>query len=130
MLDRMDKVSEALKREIMVILQEEINDPRVRHVTIMRVEVTRDLNLAKVFYVISEEESGKEAVAKGLHKASGFIRGQLAERLPLKVTPQISFREDREKEREEAVERLFEKIKKEHHEAEGDDAERTADGHQ
>lgn len=128
MIDRMDRVCEGLKREIMAILQDQINDPRVRHVTIMRVEVARDLKQAKVFYLIAEEEIGKEEVAKGLHRASGFIRGQLAERLSMKFIPSISFREDREKEKEEAVDRLFEKIEEEHPEERDDDAERTSDG--
>ena len=60
MIDRMDRVQKMMMREISVILQNDINDPRVRDVTITRVEVTRDLREAKAFYVLPEEESNKE----------------------------------------------------------------------
>ena len=49
MIDRMERVQKLLKRKISVILQSEINDPRVKHVTILKVEVSRDLREARVF---------------------------------------------------------------------------------
>jgi ribosome-binding factor A len=114
MTDRMDRVAEAIKREISVILQDEINDPRVRHVTITRVEVTRDLALAKVFYLISAGENERGDIMKGLKSASSFIRSELAKKTSMKFTPRISFREDKAKKEEEAVENIFKKIEKEH----------------
>ena len=113
MSDRMSRVDEAMKREIMMILQEDINDPRVRHVTITSVEVTRDMTLAKVFYVVTDEETNKKDVAKGLHSAGGFVRAELSKRLSMKKMPRISFREDRTEERQKAIDSLFEKIEEE-----------------
>jgi len=114
MTDRMDRVVRMMKREISVILLEEINDPRIQHVTITRIEVTRDLRLAKVFCTISTDEKGKRDVMKGLNSASSFVRGELAKRMSMKFTPSISFWEDREPEREEAIDSIFEQIEKEH----------------
>ncbi|MFC1549202.1 30S ribosome-binding factor RbfA, partial [Candidatus Omnitrophota bacterium] len=111
--DRMDRVQKMMMREISVILQNDINDPRVRDVTITRVEVTRDLREAKAFYVLPEEESNKEEVATGLRHSASFVRKELAERITLKYIPRISFREDKKKEREESVDRLFTKIEEE-----------------
>lgn len=114
MIDRINRVAEMIKREISVILQDEINDPRVRHVTITRVEVTRDLRLAKVFCLVSADENEKKDIMKGLKSAGSFIRSELAGRISMKFTPRISFREDVIKKKEESVENIFEKIKKEH----------------
>ena len=112
----MDRVAEMIKREVSIILQGEINDPRVEHVTVTRVEVTRDLRLAKVFYLISAGENKKEDIKKGLNSASSFIRGELAERVSMKFTPRISFREDVTEEKEESIEDIFGKIEREHRE--------------
>lgn len=113
MTDRMDRIEEMIKRDISVILDEEINDPRVRHVTITRVELSRDLRSARVFCTISTEESEKPEIMKGLTSAGRFIRASLAKRISLKFTPRISFREDRGEEKS-SVDRIFEEIEKEH----------------
>ncbi len=112
MIDRMDRVRKMILREVSGILQSDIGDPRVKHVTITRVEVTRDLRMARIYYTLPEN-SDKEEVAKGLKSSGSFIRKELAERVSLKYIPHVSFREDREKERQESIDRLFGKIEEE-----------------
>ncbi|MGB2600876.1 MAG: 30S ribosome-binding factor RbfA [Candidatus Omnitrophota bacterium] len=124
----MDRLQKMVEREISVILQEDIEDPRVSHVTITRVEMTRDLRLAKVFYVTDSEEFTSEEVAKGLKSSGGFVRKELAERITLKYIPRILFREDKETKREESMDRLFSKIEEELG-IETDETEGTSDGH-
>ncbi|MFH1878155.1 MAG: 30S ribosome-binding factor RbfA [Candidatus Omnitrophota bacterium] len=114
MIERMKRVSEFIKREVALILEVDINDPRVKHVTITEVKVTKDLKLAKVFYVISGFEDQSEEIARGLKSAGGFIRKELAERMSMKYIPMISFAEDKIYKRNESVDRLFEKIEAEH----------------
>lgn len=113
MSDRLDRVDEMLKREISVILAEDIDDPLVKSVTITKVEVTRDLSIARVFYTVFGEKLEKELVSKGLKRAARFIRGKIAKRISLKSIPELSFREDKEEEREEEVEKLFSILEKE-----------------
>ncbi|MEA3488925.1 MAG: 30S ribosome-binding factor RbfA [Candidatus Omnitrophota bacterium] len=127
MINRMDRIERELKKEILLILQEEINDPRIRHVTITRVEVNRDLRMAKVFFRISDDESMKKEVIKGLRSACSFIRGELADRMTMKFIPGISFREDREDEKKEAIDGIFERIEKELQSGDARDTERTND---
>lgn len=128
MIDRMDRLQKMLAREISVILQEEIEDPRVSHVTITRVEMTRDLRIAKVFYVTDSEDFTAEEVAKGLKSCGGFVRRELAERIRLKYLPRVVFTEDKESEREESMDRLFSRIEEELG-IETDETEGTGDGH-
>ena len=113
MIDRLDRVKEKIKREVSVILQEDIDDPRVRHVTITRVELTRDLKIAWIYYIPDPEESDPQETARGLRSAGGFIRHELAARIDMKFTPKVSFREDKEEERKESIDKLFEKIEEE-----------------
>jgi len=110
---RTNRVAETIKREISFMLQEKINDPRIRNITIVKVEMTGDLMLAKVFYETSlDDEKEKRKLVKGLKKASGFIRTELASRISMKFSPQISFREASPKEKV-SIEYILNKIKEE-----------------
>ena len=113
MPDRMDRVSSAVKREVISLLQEEVDDPRINSVVVTKVEVTRDLRLAKVYYTFEGTEEDKNEVKKGLKSASKFLRRELAKRATMKYTPELSFREDTDEVREESIGRLFEKIEEE-----------------
>ena len=73
----------------------EIKDPRVSGVmlTVMNADVSADLKFAKVYYSVYGECDDKE-LAKGLKSAAPFVRSQLAQRLNLRITPEITFIRD------------------------------------
>ena len=72
----------------------EVKDPRIKDafISITSVEATGDLKFAKVYY--SAMMGDKKEVAKGLKSSAGYIRRQLAIRLNLRMTPELSFYED------------------------------------
>lgn len=88
---RSDRVAEQVQRELADLLQFGVKDPRVGMVTITAVEVTGDMAHAKIFY--SAKKESKETQL-GLEKAAGFLRGQLAKRMMLRVIPQLHFAYD------------------------------------
>lgn len=90
---RQDKINSAVEAEMASILRE-IKDPRVvgAFVTITAARVSVDLKYAKLYW--SSLSGDKKDVARGLKSASGFIRSRLAERLNLRITPEITFEED------------------------------------
>jgi len=112
MTDRMEKVSKTIKRHISAILQEETSDPRIAYITLTKVEVTRDLRLAKVFYTVLDETVDKKDVLKRLKAAASFVRTQLARRVSMKFIPKVSFREDVKKEKDHSIDEILEAIKK------------------
>ncbi len=128
MLDRMDRISESLKRKICIILQSEVDDPRIGEMTITYVEVTRDLRLARVFYTTSGTEEEKKETQKGLRSTCKFIRGRIAHSMSLKYTPKISFREDKAGEKNEVMVELFKRIENEHDHPEDDGEKGEQDG--
>lgn len=89
---RMDRTSEDIMRELTAILRT-VKDPRVSNsmLSILRVEVTRDLSYATV-YVTSMDgiEAAREAV-KGLKSAAGYMRHELGMALSLRHTPELRF---------------------------------------
>ncbi len=80
-----------MRRELADLLQFEVKDPRVGMVTVTEVEVTGDMEHAKVFYSAAE---GTPALQAGLEKSSGFLRTQLAKRMLLRKIPLLHFEYD------------------------------------
>lgn len=89
---RSDRVAEQIQRELADLLQFEVKDPRVHHVTLTAVEVSGDLSHAKVFYSAPEQSpQALDALQLGLDKSAGFLRSQLSKRLLLRTVPQLHF---------------------------------------
>jgi ribosome-binding factor A len=94
---RTERVAEQIQRELAELLRLEVKDPRVRMVTLTGVEVARDYSHAKVYYTTLEGAS--KDVQRGLERASGFLRSQLAHAMKLRVIPQLHFLYDASVER-------------------------------
>ena len=90
---RRGRINDEIRKELSEILRE-VKDPRVggAFISITAVDATADLKFAKVFYSVFSGD--KKEIAKGLRSSAGFIRGQLAKRLNLRMTPELTFEED------------------------------------
>ncbi len=86
---RTDRVGQQLQREIAELIRLEINDPRVRLVTITDVEVANDYSHAKIFF--TRLDGKHDEALQGLERASGFLRTRLARSLKLRIMPQLHF---------------------------------------
>lgn len=91
---RAKQVGEQMKKELSDIINRKLKDPRVGFVTVTDVEVTGDLQQAKVFISVLGDEKQKEESLIGLTKAKGFIRSEIGRRIRLRKTPEILFEFD------------------------------------
>lgn len=90
---RVDRLSQQMKKEMAVILQREIKDPRLHSmITVSDVEVSRDLSHAKVFvtFLGLEQDKVKENL-QILNEAAGFVRSLIGKRIQARIVPQIRF---------------------------------------
>lgn len=88
---RIDRISEEVRREVDAIIRDELHDPRVKGTySITRADVTRDLRYAKM-YVSVLEEADREPLLAALKKAAGFIRHELGKRMIIRYAPEILF---------------------------------------
>ena len=71
---RARRVADQIQRELPELIRQEVKDPRVGMLTITEVEVTRDMELAKVFFTTLGGEAEHPACLQGLQRASGFLR--------------------------------------------------------
>ncbi len=86
------RINSEVQREMSQIIREEIKDPRVHPMTsVMAVEVTPDLKFAKIYVSVLGSEEEKEKTMEGLKKSASFARGQLARRMNLRNTPELTF---------------------------------------
>lgn len=86
------RINSEVQREMSQIIREEIKHPRVHPMTsVMAVEVTPDLKFAKIFVSVLGSEEEKEKTMEGLKKSASFARGQLARRMNLRNTPELTF---------------------------------------
>ena len=89
---RTDRVAQEIQKEVAMIIQREVKDPRLGMVTVNAVEVTRDLAYATVYvtFFTLEDQNVDEAV-EVLNEASGYIRGILAKRIKARIMPELRF---------------------------------------
>jgi len=88
---RTRRVGEQIQRELAVLLQREVRDPRLSQVTISAVEVTRDMSLATVYFTVLGEKEKVATIQQALEKASGFLRHALGERMVMRSLPHLKF---------------------------------------
>ena len=112
--NRAEKVSDLLKKEISLIITNEIKDPRLQNINITAVKVSDDIGIAKVFYSIIGEsihKSDSKIYPKILKKFSGMIRSNLAKKIKIRRIPKILFRFDESIEYSENIEKLLRNLK-------------------
>ncbi|MCB0114126.1 MAG: 30S ribosome-binding factor RbfA [Caldilineaceae bacterium] len=118
---RQQRVRELLYQELSILISNELDDPRLSLLTVTNVVVSRDLRNVKVYvYHDDEEETPRRVILRGLTKATPFIRRQLAQRLTLRVVPELTFHYDDTPERAARVDELLQRIRAERA-ANGDD---------
>ena len=91
---RPQRVAQEMQKEIALILQREIKDPRLGMMTtVSGVEMSRDLAYAKVYvtFLNDKDEDAVKAGIKALQEASGFIRSLLGKAMRLRIVPELTF---------------------------------------
>ena len=88
---RAQKVAEAIREVVSMAILAELNDPRVRDVTVTYVEVSGDLRHAKVHVSVMGDEKKQQLSLRGLQSAAGFLQSRCASRIDTRYTPRIEF---------------------------------------
>ena len=91
---REERVGAEIRRELALLIRDEINDPRIGNPTIQEVRVVRDLSRAKVFFTVLDEDQAKQT-AQALNGATSFLRRRLSDHLSLRSVPELHFVYDR-----------------------------------
>jgi len=110
---RTQRVGEEIQKEISSLLLNGLKDPRIGFVTITSVDVTADLQIAKVYFTVLGDEAARKNSEKGLNSSIPFIRRELGKRLRLRHVPDIVFKYDTSLEYGNRIETLLKDIQSE-----------------
>ena len=110
-MSRVERVAVVFKREISSIIHEELKDPRIGFLTVTRIELTQDLRYAKIFFSVLGTEKEQTDTQEALKSASGFIRRLIAQRIRLRLVPEIRFIQDKSSEYSVHIQQELDKIK-------------------
>lgn len=119
---RPERVADQLRAELAQLLTREVHDPGVGFVTLTRVHLSPDLQMARVYYTALGDEAGRRNTSRALERAAPFLRRRLGGRLRLKRLPEITFVYDDSIAGQDRIERLL-------HELQPGGAANPDDGH-
>src|ERR1700741_4157100 len=118
---RPDRVGEQI-RDILseVLTRGDVHHPGIGFITLTRVQVTTDLQLARVFYTTLGDQKARTETSRALQRATGFFRRQIGARLQLRRVPELEFRFDESIANQDRIEQILRDIHEE-------DAQRAAE---
>jgi ribosome-binding factor A len=113
MSNRPERVGEAIRDELSTLLGRDVHDPGIGFLTLTKVKVTSDLQLARVYYTTMGDEAARRETVRALKRASPFLRRQIAQRIRLRRAPELEFFYDDSIARHDRIEQILQELKTE-----------------
>ena len=111
---RPDRVADQIRSELALLLARDVHDPGIGFVTLTRVQVSPDLQLARVFYTTLGDDNARRNSTRALERAGSFLRRQIGSRLRLRRVPELRFVYDESVAGQDRVEQLLNEIRATH----------------
>jgi len=108
---RVARVAEAIREVASETILFELKDPRVRHVTVTRVEVSADLQHARIYVSVMGSEREQKLCLQGLRRAAGFVQRRIGQQLRMRYTPEITFVLDQGVKKSIEISRLLDQLR-------------------
>jgi ribosome-binding factor A len=116
-------VADQIRGELALMLAKDVHDPGIGFVTLTRVQVSPDLQVARVFYTVLGDEKARKNSARALERAAPFLRRQIGSRLRLKRVPELRFQYDEATAGADRIDQIINEI----HQRDGADVRQKAD---
>jgi len=87
---RSDRLASKIQRELASLIQHGLKDPRLTMLSILEVQVSKDLSHAKVFFSVLNAADAGDCL-QALNRASGFLQHEIGKSLKTRITPKLSF---------------------------------------
>jgi len=111
--NRPDRVGEAIRVELSQLLAKDVHDPGIGFITLTKVTVSPDLQLARVYYTLLGDEKAQRETDKALRRALPFLRRQIAQRVRLRRVPELEFFFDKSVAHQDRIEQVLQELKAE-----------------
>jgi ribosome-binding factor A len=103
-------VADQIRGELAMLLARDVHDPGIGFVTLTRVQVSPDLQLARIYYTVLGDEKSRANSAKALDRAIPFLKRQIGSRLRLKRVPELKFHYDEAVAGQDRIDQLLNEI--------------------
>jgi ribosome-binding factor A len=111
---RPDRVGDQIRQELSRLLSRgEVHDPGIGFITLTRVKVSPDLQVARVYYTTLGDEAARRDTAKALGRATPFFRRHIGGRLQLRRVPELQFQFDESIGHQDRVEQILRELHEE-----------------
>ena len=111
---RPDRVGDQIRQVLSELLSRgTVHDPGIGFITLTRVKVSPDLQMARVYYTTLGDEPARRETAKALERATGFLRRHVGERLELRRVPELTFQFDESVMHQDRVEQILRNLHEE-----------------
>jgi ribosome-binding factor A len=107
------RVGEEIRHELATMLARDVQDPGIGFVTLTRVTVSPDLQLARVYYTQMGDERQRKDTKRALERATPFLRRGIGARLRLRRVPELMFHFDESIEKHDRIEKILIDLKEE-----------------
>lgn len=125
---RPDRVGDQIRQELSQLLTRgELHDPGIGFITLTKVHVSPDLQLARVYYTTLGDAKARKETARALERATPFVRRQIGGRLRLRRVPEIEFRFDESIAHQDRIEQILQSLHEEQKQHGGPDDEGGGD---
>jgi len=104
------KTAEAVREIVSMAILAELNDPRIRDVTVTHVEVSGDLRHAKVHVSVMGSDTQQQLCVRGLQSAAGYLQAKIADRVQVRYTPKLTFLLDQGVKRSIEVAKILKRV--------------------
>jgi ribosome-binding factor A len=105
------RVADQIRSELATLLAREVHDPGIGFITLTRVQVTPDLQQARVYYTALGDDPTRRKSARALERAAPFLRRQIGSRLRLRRTPELTFVFDESVAGQDRIEQILDEIR-------------------
>jgi ribosome-binding factor A len=109
--NRPDRVAEQIRIELTQLLARDVHDPGIGFITLTKVTVSPDLQLARVYYTSLGDEKGLRETEKALRRALPFLRRQIAQRVRLRRVPELELFYDKSVAQHDRIEQILQELK-------------------
>lgn len=118
---RPNRVADQIRQELSELLTRgEVHDPGIGFITLTRVQVSPDLQMARVFYTTLGDAKARQETARALNRATPFFRRQIGGRLRLRRVPEFEFRFDESVAQQDRIEQILRDLHEEERQRRGD----------
>lgn len=118
---RPNRVADQIRQELSELLTRgEVHDPGIGFITLTRVQVSPDLQMARVFYTTLGDAKARQETARALDRATPFFRRRIGGRLRLRRVPEFEFRFDESVAHQDRIEQILRDLHEEERQRRGD----------